>query len=52
MSNYQGISLPKEILKTIDRERAGFCYSSTTDFIKQAIIHELERLEQRTRRKK
>ena len=50
MSNYQGISLPKEMLETINKERVGFCYSSTTDFIKQAIRHELERLEKRTRR--
>lgn len=42
---YQGVALPQELLDCIDEKRLVFkSYTSRTDFIKQAIRRELERL--------
>ncbi|UCF13255.1 MAG: ribbon-helix-helix protein, CopG family [Thermoplasmatales archaeon] len=43
--SYQGINLPNELLKRIYKTRKGLGYTSRTDFIKQAIHRELERLD-------
>ena len=43
--SYQGVCLPNELLKRIDETRKGLGYTSRTDFIKQAIRRELERLD-------
>jgi len=44
MSNYQGVCLPNELLYRIDETTRGMGYTSRTDFIKQAIRRELERI--------
>ena len=44
MSNYQGISLPKKLLNLIDEAIVNKPYNSKTEFIRQAIRHELERV--------
>ena len=47
MSKYQGLSLPKKLLDKIDEAIEDAPYTNKTEFIRQAIRHELER----TRRK-
>jgi metal-responsive CopG/Arc/MetJ family transcriptional regulator len=44
MAKYQGVCLPNELLYRIDQNTIGMGYTSRTDFIKQAIRRELERL--------
>ena len=44
MSKYQGVSLPKKMLNLIDEAIVNQPYNSKTEFIRQAIRHELERL--------
>ena len=44
MRNYQGVCLPNELLYRIDQTTEGMGYTSRTDFIKQAIRRELERI--------
>jgi metal-responsive CopG/Arc/MetJ family transcriptional regulator len=44
MAKYQGVCLPNELLYRIDQDTKGMGYTSRTDFIKQAIRRELERL--------
>lgn len=46
MSKYQGISLPKKLLNLIDEAIINKPYQSKTEFIRQAIRHELERAKQ------
>jgi metal-responsive CopG/Arc/MetJ family transcriptional regulator len=49
MKRYQGVSLPKELLIRVDFAIDGMGYSSTTDFIKQAVRKDLDRLEKQRR---
>ena len=44
MGKYQGVCLPNELLFRIDEKRKGLGYTSRTDFIKQAIRREIERI--------
>jgi metal-responsive CopG/Arc/MetJ family transcriptional regulator len=46
INKYQGVSLPKRLLDLIDSKKEEFGFTSKTDFIKQAIRHELERISQ------
>jgi len=44
MNKYQGISLPKKLLDKIDEKIKGHGFTNKTEFIRQAIRHELRRL--------
>ena len=43
MNKYQGVSLPKKLLNLIDKNMNKSGYTNKTEFIRQAIRHELER---------
>jgi len=48
MSNYQGVSLPKDLLNKIEEAIENKTYTNKTEFIRQAIRHELERVKRRS----
>jgi len=45
MNQYNGVSLPKNLLQKINEKRKKFGYTSNADFIRQAIRRELDRIE-------
>lgn len=51
MTKYMSVCLPVEILKLVDKKIEGRPYTSRADFVKQAIRHELERLDKNDRRR-
>ena len=48
MTKYVCLSIPKQLMNKVDEKLSFFAYSSRTDFVKQAIRRELERVERIT----
>lgn len=46
MNNYQGVSLPKQLLKLIEEKTKGLGYTNKVDFIREAIREKLDRMEE------
>lgn len=44
MTKYVCLSIPEKLMKLVESKVEKFGYSSRTDFVKQAIRHELRRL--------
>ena len=48
MTKYICLSIPETLMSKVDEKLGMFAYSSKTDFVKQAIRRELERLDRIT----
>lgn len=45
MPKYVCLSIPEKLMQLVDEKLEKFAYSSKTDFVKQSIRRELQRLE-------
>jgi len=45
MTKYTSVTLPKELLDIVDDKSKGKGYSSRAEFVKQAIRHEIKRID-------
>jgi len=45
MRDYTSVSIPRELLLIVDEKRQGKGYSSRAEFVRQAIRHEIKRID-------